>query len=134
MPLGSDRNVASHSRLARARSTTAAQSSALHSTASGLPDYEKLLDHLEAKPNGDVLHAVARRPLLFRVGTKYNYCDTNYMLLAVIVERVSRRSFAQCLRHEIFDPAGMKQAVVLERPAQAIEVRAEGYAGGKDGI
>ena len=101
---------------------------------SGLPDYEKLLDHLEDKTNGDVLNAVARRPLLFQVGTKYNYCDTNYVLLALIVERASGHSFAQFLKQEIFDPAGMKQAVVLERPGQPIDDRAEGYARGKDGI
>jgi CubicO group peptidase (beta-lactamase class C family) len=105
----------------------------LHMT-SGLPDYEKILDHLEDKTNTDVLNAVARRPLLFPVGTKYNYCDTNYVLLALIVERVSGRSYAQFLKQEIFDPAGMKQAVVLERPGQPIADRAEGYARGKDGI
>jgi CubicO group peptidase (beta-lactamase class C family) len=105
----------------------------LHMT-SGLPDYEKLLDHLEDKSNIDVLNAVARRPLLFAVGTQYNYSDTNYVLLALIVERASGRSFAQFLKQSIFDPAGMKQALVLERPGQAVPGRAEGYARGKEGI
>lgn len=105
----------------------------LHMT-SGLPDYEKLLDHLEDKTNLDVLKAVTARQLLFPVGTKYNYCDTNYVLLALIVERVSGRSFAQFLKQEVFDPAGMKQAVILEQPGQPIEDRAEGYAHEKGGI
>ena len=38
----------------------------LHMT-SGLPDYPKLLDHLEDKSNLDVLHAVAGRPLSSRL-------------------------------------------------------------------
>lgn len=105
----------------------------LHMT-SGLPDYEKLLDRLEDKSNLDVLNAVARRPLLFSVGTQYNYCDTNYVLLALIVERASGRPFAQFLKQAIFDPAGMKQAVVLERPGHVVPDRAEGYARGKEGI
>lgn len=104
----------------------------LHMT-SGLPDYEKLLDHLEDKTNLDVLHAVAARPLLFQAGSKFNYCDTNYVLLATIVERVSGRKFAQFLQSEIFDPAGMKQSVVLEAPGQSIPHRAEGYSRNKEG-
>lgn len=104
----------------------------LHMT-SGLPDYEKLLNHLEDKTNLDVLHAVASRPLLFATGAKFNYCDTNYVLLATIIERVSGRSFAQFLESEVFDPAGMKQSVVLEAPGQPIGHRAEGYTRDKQG-
>lgn len=104
----------------------------LHMT-SGLPDYEKLLDHLEDKTNLDVLNAVASRPLLFATGAKFNYCDTNYVLLATIIERVSGRSFAQFLQAEIFDRAGMKQSVVLEAPGQPVGHRAEGYSRDKQG-
>lgn len=104
----------------------------LHMT-SGLSDYEKLLDDLEEKTNLDVLHAVAARPLLFATGSKFNYCDTNYVLLATIIERVSGRSLAQFLQAEIFDSAGMKQSVVLEAPGQSIAHRAEGYARDKHG-
>lgn len=107
-------------------------SNLLHMT-SGLADYEKLLDHLEDKTNLDVLHAVASRPLLFQTGSKFNYCDTNYVLLALIVERVSGRSFAHFLKSEVFNPAGMKQSVVLESPGQRIEHRAAGYARDKGG-
>lgn len=104
----------------------------LHMT-SGLPDYEKLLDHLEDKSNLDVLHAVAARPLLFQTGSKFDYCDTNYVLLATIIERVSGKSFAQFLKSEIFEPAGMKQSVVLEAPDQPIAHRAQGYSRDKAG-
>lgn len=104
----------------------------LHMT-SGLPDYEKLLDHLEDKTNLDVLHAVAAQPLLFPTGSKFNYCDTNYVLLATVVERVSGRAFGRFLEEEIFDPAGMKQSVLLESPGQPIENRALGYARDKAG-
>lgn len=104
----------------------------LHMT-SGLPDYEKLLDHLEDKTNLDVLRAVAARPLLFTTGSKFNYCDTNYVMLATIIQRVSGRSFAQFLKSEIFDPAGMRESVVLEAPGQTIMHRAQGYARDKAG-
>jgi CubicO group peptidase (beta-lactamase class C family) len=104
----------------------------LHMT-SGLPDYEKLLDHLEDKTNLDVLHAVAAQPLLFPTGSKFNYCDTNYVLLATIVERVSGQTFGHFLKEEVFEPAGMKQSVLLESPGQAIENRAVGYSRDKAG-
>lgn len=104
----------------------------LHMT-SGLPDYEKLLDHLEDKTNLDVLHAVAKQPLLFPTGSKFNYCDTNYVLLATIVERIAGRDLGQFLKEEIFEPAGMKQSVLLESPGQSIENRGEGYSRDKAG-
>ena len=105
----------------------------LHMT-SGLPDYEKLLEHLEDRTNLDVLHAVASRPSLFPAGSKFNYCDTNYVLLAIIVERVSKQSFARFLSSEIFDRLGMKQSVVLEAPSQPIERRAMGYSRDTSGV
>ncbi len=43
---------------------------------------------------------------------KYNYINTNYALLASIVEKVSGMDFADYLKQEIFDPLEMKNTYV----------------------
>lgn len=39
--------------------------------------------------------------------TRFNYCNTNYALLALIIEKVSGKNFSQFLSDEIFVPLGM---------------------------
>lgn len=47
-------------------------------------------------------------------GTYFAYSNTNYMLLAVIIERISGMSYAEFLQKNIFDPLGMKNSYVEE--------------------
>jgi CubicO group peptidase (beta-lactamase class C family) len=42
-------------------------------------------------------------------GTEYHYNNTNYQLLALLVEKVSKEEFSKYLEHHIFTPLGMKQ-------------------------
>jgi len=49
----------------------------------------------------------------YRPGRRYNYCNTNYFLLANILERVSGMSFPEYMKENIFEPAGMKDAFVF---------------------
>ena len=46
-------------------------------------------------------------PLMFEPGSQYNYCNTNYLLLAQIVEQVSGESYEDFVTENIFDPLGM---------------------------
>ena len=98
----------------------------LHMT-SGLPDYVKLMEPLGSKTNLDVLHTISTQPALFLPREKFDYSDTNYVLLAIIVERVSGRPFARFLDEEIFKPVGMPHTLLLERPGQPVPNRAQGY-------
>lgn len=45
-------------------------------------------------------------------GTYFAYSNTNYMLLAVIIERLSGMSYAQFIQDQIFTPLGMKNSYV----------------------
>ncbi len=91
---------------------------------SGLPDYMELENvparHKDYWVNEDYVPEFAKQrkqyPLSFQPGEKYEYNNTNYMLLAVIVERVSKKSFGQFMREAIFAPAGMKHSFVYESP------------------
>lgn len=87
---------------------------------SGLPSYMSFED-VPAKNDGywvnaDYVADFAKRkhPLTFPPGARHEYNNTNFMLLAAIIARVSGKSFGGFLREAIFDPAGMKTAFVSE--------------------
>jgi CubicO group peptidase (beta-lactamase class C family) len=48
----------------------------------------------------------------FEPGAKWEYSNTNYILLALVVEKVSGKSFPQFIRENIFVPAGMTRSFV----------------------
>ena len=81
--------------------------------------------------NEDYVGEFARRrkkfPLYFPTGTKSRYTNTNYLLLALIVERVSHQSFGAFMKSEFFDPLGMKSATVYENPRVKPKEPALGY-------
>jgi CubicO group peptidase (beta-lactamase class C family) len=114
---------------------------------SGLPDYMALEDVPRRNKgywvNEDYAGEFARQrkkfPLKFPTGDKYEYNNSNYMLLGLIVERVAKKSFGTFLREEVFGPAGMKDTFVYESPGAVPRqsapgtVNAVGYGKGKKG-
>jgi CubicO group peptidase (beta-lactamase class C family) len=66
-------------------------------------------------------------PPYFKPGADWRYTNTNFMLLALIVERVSKQSFGAFLKKEIFEPLGMKTATVYETPNVMPHEPALGY-------
>lgn len=105
---------------------------------SGLASYMDLADvparNKDYWINDDYVGEFARQkvPALFAAGARHEYNNTNYLLLAVIVARATRKRFGEFLREAIFDPAGMKTAFVSEGPgsvpARAGRVDAIGYS------
>lgn len=55
--------------------------------------------------------------LLFEPGTNFYYSDSNYFLLAEIVQRISGKSYGDVLRERIFKPLGMNDTGVAEELA-----------------
>jgi CubicO group peptidase (beta-lactamase class C family) len=70
------------------------------------------------------------RPLAFPPGTKWAYTNTEYYLLAYIIETVSGQTYAAYLQKNIFHPLGMKDSGFASTLA-VLPQMAEGYA--KDG-
>jgi CubicO group peptidase (beta-lactamase class C family) len=100
---------------------------------SGLRNYFGLLYyragwHPRLSPSPDeVFEALCRvGSLTFEPGSKYQYCDSNYFLLARVVERVSGERFGTFARSRILDPLGMKDTYISDIVAQGRE-KAEGY-------
>jgi CubicO group peptidase (beta-lactamase class C family) len=107
---------------------------------SGLKEYYRL-----ARPGGrswerdyfTVQDAIAaslgEAELDFQPGTKWAYSNTNYMLLAEIVARVSRMSFAEFARRNIFAPLGMRNTHFNDDVTRIVPFRAVGYNPRTDG-
>jgi CubicO group peptidase (beta-lactamase class C family) len=98
---------------------------------SGIHDYLDYLATYKGDPNTvkneGVLKMLIERKLDFPTGTKWAYSNSNYCLLALILERVTKKSFSAVLRKEIFEPLGMKSAWVFDDATQVIKNRAYGY-------
>jgi CubicO group peptidase (beta-lactamase class C family) len=103
---------------------------------SGLLDYEDLIPPGTTKQleDADVLRLLERQTTTyFPPGSQYRYSNTGYAFLALIVERISGRSFADFLRQNIFVPAGMKATVAFEEGISTVPRRAYGYSLGEKG-
>lgn len=68
----------------------------------------------------------ANDDLMFEPGTRYNYTSLGYSLLAALIENVSKMSFENYLRRNIFEPAGMK-STRIDRYRDIIYERVRGY-------
>jgi len=88
---------------------------------SGLPDYMELFlehwDHTRIACNEDVLDMLTtyKPACLFQPNEEWRYSNTGYVLLAVIVEKVSGLSFAEYMRENIFKPLEMNDTQVYNR-------------------
>lgn len=85
---------------------------------SGLPNYMYLIDKYwkdkSAPDNEDVIDLMAkyRIPLFFKPGSRYDYSNTGYVMLATVVQRVSGMSLNTFLQKRVFGPLEMKNTFV----------------------
>lgn len=104
---------------------------------SGLPDYEDLIPDSQTVQvsDRDVLALLARKDTLYSPpGTAYRYSNSGYVLLGLIVERVSGLSFPTFLRARIFTPLGMTASVAHVESADTVPHRAYGYSPDSSGF
>jgi CubicO group peptidase (beta-lactamase class C family) len=70
-----------------------------------------------------VLDMFARKKLQFKPGKKYSYCNSDYYLLGMIIEKITGMRYDQAIRKWIFEPLGMKHSgfdyINLKDPAKA---------------
>ena len=81
---------------------------------------------LELKTLGDYVTLYGARGLAFEPGSKWEYSNYGFLLLGVIVERVSGQSYYDYVRDHIFAPAGMTGSG-SEPEDVAVPGRAKGY-------
>ncbi len=78
---------------------------------------------------GEFLEIIARqRALNFEPGTQYLYSNSEYVLLAMLVRRVTGKSLRQAADEILFTPLGMKHTFFDDRPTDLIPNRVLGYS------
>jgi CubicO group peptidase (beta-lactamase class C family) len=94
---------------------------------SGLPNYMYFMEGSGGPgpyDNEDVLRKIKKdTPNVYYVPDyRYNYCNTNYCLLALIAERVTDTNFRTSIRRRIYERAGMKASEdrFLKDPGKAV--------------
>jgi CubicO group peptidase (beta-lactamase class C family) len=98
----------------------------LHHT-SGLPDYlEGEVDLGKMTTDQFLIESLRDKPLVFAPGEKWEYSNSGYMALGYIVGKVSGSKFGNYVSKELFEPAGMKSAVITN-PLVVLPKRAYGY-------
>ena len=91
---------------------------------SGLPEQNELLykhwDSDTRVSNNDMVKYLIRyKPdIAFKPGEGFKYCNTNYSLLAMIVEKVSGVTFRGFTAKNIFEPLGMTKTRLLDPQEQ----------------
>lgn len=76
----------------------------------------------------DLVKMMAReQSVRFAPGEKFEYNNAGYVLLALIVEKVSGQSFARFMRENIFKPLGMNSTVIFDETNPKVEHMAVSY-------
>jgi CubicO group peptidase (beta-lactamase class C family) len=106
---------------------------------SGLPDYEELME-AEEKTHGkrwsaekqirdaEVLQLLEKQSAgKFPPGSRWEYSNSGYVVLGLIVAKASGKSFGDFLQTRIFEPLKMDHTLVFEKGKNLVADRAYGH-------
>ena len=87
---------------------------------SGVPDYTKskaFAEHAETKPRAyvspaEIIGWVEKEPLVFKPDSKYEYSNTDNIVVGLMVEAVTKASYANALQRIVFGPAKLTQTTL----------------------
>jgi len=104
---------------------------------SGLLDYEDLLsqqyagipdDKIPQIKDAEVLQLLKRQSATkFTPGTRWNYSNSGYVVLATIVKKISGIPFGDFLRERIFKPLDMTRTIAYQKGKNEVLNRAYGH-------
>jgi len=83
----------------------------------------------------ELLAIAFAHPPNFPPGTKYEYCNTNYALLGLIIEKMDGRPLAIAMQKRLFEPLGMQYTVLPASTSSSIpEPYSHGYLYGSSSV
>lgn len=100
---------------------------------SGIYDFNILLqicgwNYYENISQQDVLKAISlQKEAAFKPGTDYAESDSNFVVLAELIAKISGQPYQEYMKEHVFSLAGMKQTVVRTSSTQFIEGMAKSY-------
>lgn len=107
---------------------------------SGLPDYEDLMDAAEKvkEPIWSPEHQIQDDEVLallkqeksgkFAPGTSWSYSNSSYVVLGLIVARISGQPYGEFLHERIFAPLKMNHTIVFQKGKNEVVNRAYGHS------
>jgi CubicO group peptidase (beta-lactamase class C family) len=104
---------------------------------SGLQDYEDLMptpdpavpvEQVQINDAGVLDLLKRQRSTKFASGTKWAYSNSGYVLLGLVVQKISGQTFADFLHQRIFAPLNMSNTVAYVRGINEVPNRAYGYS------
>src|SRR6056297_51771 len=98
---------------------------------SGIPNLTKTPDFWTDPPENseEALERVIGLPASLEPGDGYEYSNTNYLLLNMLVERVSGMSHFEYIKREILEPLGLKNTFGSIHDVNMADVMSGYYAG-----
>ncbi|PWV56135.1 serine hydrolase [Chitinophaga sp. S165] len=93
---------------------------------SGLIRESPAFDAMATQPDSLLIRAAYKDTLVFPTGTKWQYCNLGYFMLADIIRQIDGRSFSEYMRKEIFEKNGL-MATQVTSLSHIVYGRANGY-------
>lgn len=107
---------------------------------SGLPNYLYFMEELgwdkkQHCSNLDVLdYLIKYKPAATKPNTHFTYCNTNYALLGLIIEKASGKAYANFLQEQFFTPLHMNDTYVYSIKDSATAMPSYDYRGRPEGF
>jgi CubicO group peptidase (beta-lactamase class C family) len=108
--LNIDDNISNYLKVPKSMQTVTIKNLMNHT--SGIPDY--WTNGIENNKDSILKFHFKQDTLLFSPNTDHRYCNSGYFLLEQIIENVSRKTYGDFLKENIFDPIEMNNTFVYD--------------------
>lgn len=96
---------------------------------SGIPNYEDMPHGEEQIQDEDILDFLMHvKELYFEPGEKYQYSNTAYVLLGLIIEKMSKINLGEYIKEHVFNKANMRNSFVNYQGITNVVNRAYGHS------
>lgn len=73
-------------------------------------------DRHKIMSNQDILNVMITKKITleYKTNSRFGYCNTNYAMLALIIEKITGKKYSDAMKSMIFDPLGMSNTFVYD--------------------
>ncbi|UUC44062.1 serine hydrolase domain-containing protein [Flavobacterium cerinum] len=94
---------------------------------SGVCDYENGFSGKKGLTNQEVMQWLKSQKLQFTPGSKYQYSNSGYIMLALIIEQITGKSMKAFVAEKIWEPLKIEHSFVYDKTTNNIPDRAIGF-------
>jgi CubicO group peptidase (beta-lactamase class C family) len=95
-------------------------------------DKKAIWDQKDTLRNKDLISVINKNniDLEFKPDTRFSYCNTNFAILALIIEKITKMNYRTAMQKLIFDPLQMKNTFIFDLKKDA-KTASHSYKGNK---